>query len=346
MIYLFIGIIFIVLAYIEAIGRDQQFSHISLTSLLFVLLLFAGLRHNVGTDWYAYLDFYQDTSETERVEPGYSILNNTFSRLSIPYNVFLIFVNGISLWLMYVFFKTNAKLPIIGMLLFFSDLFLYFNLSGIRQAVAISITSYSINYALKNQFVRFALLVFIASSFHLSACFFLIAYFISRERLNIRYLLFVIVVIYVGYFYFQSISDFFTTYTLKNALYYIEYQEKAVNISESFYLGIAKRLVLIAVILVYSRKIFQDSNTFYFINIYVAGLIIYICTYMVSPDIGVRLSSYFTIFDVLIAGNLIYFTQKTMNRIVIVTIFSSIAIYKLLGFIESEYYMYHSVLLN
>lgn len=343
MIYLFIGVIIILLAYIEVIGESRRFSHNSLIGITIVLLLLAGLRDKVGADWDAYLYFYQNIEESDRVEIGYALINNAFSELSIPYNFFLLFVNGISLLLMCLFLEKNSRLPVIGALLFFCDLYLYFNLSGVRQAIAISITCYSITYAINKQFGRFLFAIFIAASFHLTALVFIVAYFLPRWRLNLRHLLFFSVAFFCGFYFLQSISNFITLYTLKDAIFYVEYQEKVDNLLGMYYVGIAKRTVLVGAVLVFFvRKITLNPNTRYYFNIYLFGLAIYMSTYMISPDIGVRMSSYFTILEIVIVGHLIYASQKITNRLLIVTLFSCMAIYKIFGYMSSEFYIYKS----
>lgn len=342
MIYILIGTIIIILTYIEALGRSRKFSYYALIGICIVMALFAGLRDNVGTDWAAYFDFYKNT--TNRVEIGYGTLNNLFSNLSIPYNVFLLFINAVSMTLMYFFLRKNSIFMVIGSLLFFSNLFLYLNLSGIRQAIALSITCFSITYALKKQFLKFALLVLVASSFHLTAIIFLIAYFLPRYKINYRHIIYFSIAFIGVSFFFKSISDWITLYTLKDANYYVHLQEKSESLLQLFYIGTAIRSVIVAMVIVFGRKLFQEENFRYFFNIYLFGLAIYLSSYMISPDIGVRLSSYFTIFDLVIAGNLIYVVQRKSNRIVIVTIFSAIALYKLFGYMSSDYYNYKSIL--
>jgi hypothetical protein len=339
MIYVLIGLIVIVLAYIEGIVKSLRFSFYSLIFIGLIMVLLAGMRDRVGTDWDAYFDFYKET--TDRVEIGYGFLNNMFSKLSIPYNLFLLFINGFSLCLMVLFMKRHTFFPVLAMLIFYSDLYLYFNLSGIRQALALSITCFSITYALNKQFVKFLLLVLLAACFHSSAIVFLIAYFLPRGDLNLRHL----VLFSVGFIglslFLDSISDLITLYTLKDANYYINSQEKAGNLLGLFYVGIIKRLIIIGIILTFGKRIFQHLR--YFFNIYLFGFAIYLCTYMISPDIGVRLSSYFTIFDIILAGNLVYFIESRGLRISLVTIFALMAIYKLFGYMSDQFYQYNSI---
>lgn len=342
MIYILIGLVIIILAYVEAVTRDIKFSNYSLIVICFFLFLLAGLRDKVGTDWAAYYTYYQET--TDKVEIGYAFLNNSFSNLGLPYNSFLLFVNGISLTLMYFFLRKNSLFMVIAALVFFSDLYLYFNLSGIRQAIATSITCFSISYAIDRKFWKFSSLILLACCFHLSAIIFVIVYYLPKSKLTYSQILFFGLGFLMTLIFLNSIADLITLYTMKAADYYVNVQSKEGNLLSLFYVGIFRRLIILGVIAAFGRKMFQEENFQYFFNIYLFGFAIYLSTYMVSPDIGVRMSSYFTIFDIILVGNLIFYTEKMWARILLVTIFSSIAIYKLVGYMNTDFFDYHSII--
>jgi hypothetical protein len=343
MIYLIITFIIIILAYLEGINKSNKFSQYAALGIVIVMILFAGLRDKVGTDWDAYYNAYQNPNENIGFEIGYTLLNGIFGNLHIPYNCFLLFINGLSLILMYFFVKKNSIFMVIGLLVFFSDLFLYFNLSGIRQAVAMSITCYSITFALQKQFLRFVLLVLVAACFHMTAVIFLLAYFIPKGKISKIYLLALPALFFIGFYFLEPITEWITVNTLKDATFYVQLQEKADSIVQLYYVGVAKRAVIILAILLFGRKLLTDSNSRYFFNLYVFGFIFFVCTYLISPDIGVRLSSYFTIFDIVLAGNLICFVNSIKVRVAIVSIFAFIAVYKIVGYMNNDFYTYKSI---
>jgi hypothetical protein len=338
MIYLVLVVILIILSYVEAILKSKIFSNYFLIIFSFVLVLFAGLRDNVGTDWDAYFDFYKYS--TDKVEIGYATLNNFFGSLSISYNIFLLFINGVSIILLYKFLEKNTVFKIVSILMFFSNLYLYFNLSGIRQAIAISITCFSFTYALNKNPVKFFLLVLLASTFHITATSFLFIYFLPRNKLKVFQIFIYLICFILIYFFLSSITDLIALYSLKDANYYINIQEKSESLGQLYIIGIAVRSVILGMIFYTRKNLNQIENFTYILNIYLFGLVIYITTYMISPDIGVRISSYYTIFDLIIAGNLIYNLKNLSSRIYIVTIFSIIALYKIFGYMGSEYYVY------
>jgi hypothetical protein len=84
---------------------------------------------------------------------------------------------------------------------------------------------------------------------------------------------------------------------------------------------------------------------YYLFNIYLIGFLIFVTTYNISPDFGVRLSVYYTIVDCVLVGYMLTLINGWKNRIFIVTIFSAIAVYKLFGYMANDYYTYKSILL-
>lgn len=344
MIYLIIGLFIIALTYIDAIIKERKFSQYSSLLIFVLMLLLVSLRHEVGTDWDAYYDFYTRVRSTENVEVGYSFLNNVFSDLGLHYNIFIFVINAIALTLMFCFLNRNTLLLSIGALIFFSDLFLYLNLSGIRQGIALSITCFSINFAIQRKLFYFLVCISLAACFHFTAVVFLIVYFLPRGKIRILTVIFCASAFLLCNLFLQSISELITLYTIKSADFYTSQQEKIDNIMSLFYVGIAKRAVIVFAVFIFGRKMFHLSNTYYFFNIYMFGFGVYLSSYLISPDIGARLSSYFTIFELVLSGNLIYAMKSRYKRIILTTIFSLMAIYKLVGYMSFDTYVYHTII--
>ena len=345
MIYPLIGLFITFFTYIDSVIRNRKVSQYSSFIILFVMLLLVSLRYKVGTDWDAYVDFYRGEKSTDGIEIGYAFLNNLSSKfLHLPYNLFILIINAFALALMFFFLKQNSVLLVVGLLIFFSDLFLYLNLSGIRQALALSITCFSIKFAIDRRFIVFLLFILLAACFHTTAILFLVVYFLPRKRIKWPVALIFIFGFLLCTIFLQSISDLITLYTLKSMEYYTNQQERADNLLSLFYIGIIKRSIILIVIFIMGRKLFDQANSYYFLNIYLFGFAIYLSTYMISPDIGARLSSYFTIFEMLLAGNLIYSVNRLSTRILITTIFIFMAFYKLLAYMSFETYVYQTII--
>jgi hypothetical protein len=339
MIYFAIAVMLSSLAFVELAKSSRMYSVISLFFTLIIFVLIAGLRNNVGADWVSYIDFYHNVEEAERVEIGYRLLNNYFSGLSVSYTIFLLSINLFALILMFYFIKNNTKLMLLASLLFFCDLYLYYNLSGIRQAIAISITCYSITYVINRQFFKFILAVLLASFFHASALVFIFIYYLPVGMPSFKFIFVVIILFIIGFIFQENISEIITLYNIKDATFYVKNQENIISFKD-YIVGIVKRSILVLVLFLYGRPFFINKNNWLFTNIYLFGLIIYICTYNISPDIGVRLSSYFTIFEIIIVGRLICSIRILSNRVFIFSIYICVALFKINSYTNDQAYIY------
>lgn len=344
MIYLFLGAIFILFSLMEIIKYKKWFSAFFLVIFCVVLVLFAALRDGsvVGTDSPQYfLNYKYNFWETEF---GYQYLNLFFSNsLQIHYNFFLLFLNGISLFLIGKYIKLNSVYYILPLFIFYSDLYLYFNISGVRQAMALSFVCFSMYYAFNKNLKLFLLFVFFASLFHVSSLVFLFAYFIPQVKLKFKQILF----IFIGLILIAFVGNFLSTkfeYLTKKADYYTKYQEQSENIQMAYTIGILKRSIIIILALIYKKYLFSDKKFLYFFNLYFLGFLIFISTYLISPDFGVRFSVYYTINESILVGLMLFMVKDIRQRLIIVIVFSLVCLYKLYGYSEIEYYNYKSII--
>ncbi|WP_164466984.1 EpsG family protein [Chryseobacterium taklimakanense] len=328
----------------EALKYNRWFSLASLNIISIILLLFAVLRDGsiVGTDSPAYfLNYKYDFWQTE---PAYKFLNRFFSRtLAVQYNWFLLFLNSISLLLIAKYLRRNTIFFALPLLIFFSDLYLYFNISGIRQAMALSFVCFSLYYAIKRNLKVFLLLIGIAATFHVSSLVFAFAYFIPKTTFRFKQILllgvFFAVAVVVGN-YLAANFEYLTT----KADYYTKYQEQSENIAVNYVVGIAKRSVILLLAFIYRKRLFTDKKFIYIFNIYLVGFLIFVGTYLISPDFGVRFSVYYTIHEIVLAGMMLAMIKGGRQRIFIVAVFSAICMYKLVGYMNNEYYTYKSII--
>ena len=64
-VYIITGLFFSYLSFVEIFARKFQNSKISLFIVLFILVLPSSVRYQVGSDWYNYLEFYNNNSTAE-----------------------------------------------------------------------------------------------------------------------------------------------------------------------------------------------------------------------------------------------------------------------------------------
>jgi len=341
LVYLFIGSFFIYLSFVEIFLRKVQNSKFSFFVALLFLLFLSGLRYEVGMDWHAYLGFYNDITFTyEHVEIGYSLLNDLFSTLGFNYNVFLF---GISLITLFFIYKVgiNLKYKLIFLFIYFSDLFLYLNLSGMRQGIAIAITLFSIKYIIEKKPIHFFITVALATLFHWTAMIFIFAYYVYRYegtlKKNILIMLsFVLCLLFLDKFIELIIS----TVDSYKIIYYLSISGTQSDNFQAYIIGIIKRSIVFLFYFSIPSIMRQESQLKNLMNIYIFGFLIYLVFYPINEDIGVRLSAYFLILEALILS--IIFQQKIhiYHKLVIFFIICAIYIYKLIQYANLPEYSY------
>lgn len=158
----------------------------------FLLIIFIGLRREVGGDWYTYI-IYNESAKGSAFynsvfsnlgDPGYHVLNwisaNYFDSI-IFLNVIcaILFVCGLS-----VYCFTQAR-PFLALLVSFPYLIMVVSLGYVRQSVSISLFMIGILFLARKKYVHYSLTIFFASFFHKSALV-LLFYGLSITRIKSR----------------------------------------------------------------------------------------------------------------------------------------------------------------
>ncbi|WP_139850515.1 EpsG family protein [Acinetobacter pullicarnis] len=158
-----------------------------------ILILFASIRSfTVGTDTALYTErfrynfdplYYEVNSE---VELGYQLFERIILTLFDNYFWLFFFTSTIVVFSFLLFFKKYSKDYLLSVFIFicFGYYTLFFN--GLRNAISIAILVCSIPYLLSKKFLKFLLIVFFASLFHISAWILLPFYFLIHLNLKLE----------------------------------------------------------------------------------------------------------------------------------------------------------------
>ena len=340
MTYFILGIFFSYLAFTEIFLKSFHNSKLSLWIVFLILVLVTSLRYQVGHDWDSYLLFYTDNTTAEVLELGYRFLNNFFSSLSINYNLFLFFISAFTLFFIYKA-VIELKYKIIALFVYFSELFLYFNLSGVRQGVAIAITLFSARYIINKDFKKFTFFVIFASLFHISSLIFFLAYFAFHVKINrnrLAYFIFIFGIIWVN---INQIVDFIIFYSNSRTLEYYTYIIKPQEDNNIFYIvGLLKRSIILLIFYTLPKRLRAEYNLASFINIYILGFLIYLFIYPLSENIGTRAAAYFLIFDIIIIAIFFQLKIHVYRKLSIFFIVFMMYMYKIYGYSQLVDYDY------
>lgn len=172
-------IILLSLALFEVLKKNKNISFV--TSSLLALL--AGFRFYTGYDFTSYETFFEGAASFGNIvngnidaESGYLLLNNLFSNLGLNFYTFVLFFSVLSIGLLQFFLYRHVPYPSLVLVYYFARYFLVRDMGQIRSALACIILLYAIPYIIKQKPVQFLIVVFIASFFHVTAWFFVLAY--------------------------------------------------------------------------------------------------------------------------------------------------------------------------
>lgn len=340
MIYLYIGFFLSYLSFVEIFFRKVQNSKFSFIVVLIILFFLSFLRFEVGADWLAYLAFYTGSGPVENTEIGYRSLNNFFAKLDFPYFVFLAVVSAITLGFIYNAVK-DMKYKMIILYVYFSELFLYYNFSGMRQGLAIAITLFATKFIISREFTKFFLLVLLASTFHVSALIFVIAYFIYDYKMTKKGVFFLSSIVIFAFLFINNIVELILQLVDSRHLYfYLRIAEVSENNTINFIVGLLKRSVILIIFFLLPNYVKDDYGLKKFIKIYIIGFFFYALFYTINEDIGARLSSYFLFMDILIISIFFQLNIKIRYKLLIFFTIVFMYMYKLYGYSQLPEYSY------
>lgn len=162
------------------IGEDliEHRSNFLCTASILFLIVFASVRWDTGTDFKSYENLFK-TIDSVQIEWGFRLVAKTVSSFTQLLTVYA----TLSVLLNYSIIKQYAEHRFVSILLFFSTVFLRFDMGIIRQGAAMALTMYSIKYAYNGQWKAFLAYIILATLFHNSAILFAAICFIINKKI-------------------------------------------------------------------------------------------------------------------------------------------------------------------
>ena len=295
-----------------------------------MFLLYVLRASNVGGDTPGYVRMFQDilpdvdfvdlftSKQTKGEEYGYLVYAKVISLFTNDYTIYFL-INGLVVFgsLMH-FAKRYTKNPLIFFFLFVTLGTYSFVLTGLRQSLAIAVCLWAVDMVKKKKFLRFLLMVYLASLFHKSAIVFIAIYPFSKlKRTDAIATAYVIVgtVLFLGFAFFQD---------LFNQLLGYDYAVEATGNGEIF-------LVLIAMMFVFSVYTLQEhtpgksENNLVF---HLGALTVLLWVLRMVSRTAERISYYFiTGFYAYFASACAYQRDKTIGVIKWLIIIASLALF-------------------
>lgn len=150
------------------------------------LALFAGLRYYMGYDFVSYGAYYNRADSLRvlfdgsvRLESGFLFFSSLFSTLGLNYYAFVLFFALLTLGVFSFFLYKYIPYPSMVLAYYYGRFFMARDMGQVRGSLAAIILLFALPYIIKKQPVKFLLVVYLASMFHVTAYAFIAGYIMN-----------------------------------------------------------------------------------------------------------------------------------------------------------------------
>lgn len=201
-----------------SINNETVIEKTSVTKFFFILtaitlILVAGLRYNVGSDFGAYYKGFDrlaaefSSKLSELNEPGIRFIAKLISLVGGNAALFIFVCAFITIVLFLSTIYKNTDMLLLATLLYVFLGCWHGCFNGIRQYFAAAIIFAGVKFIKERKFWKYAILVFIAFLFHASAIIMIFPYFIVYNKINFRNIILLILASVFILFSFSELLD-------------------------------------------------------------------------------------------------------------------------------------------
>lgn len=343
--YLIIFIILLFFALIELYGTNYKTGKLIQFMSFFLLFCTSAFKYETGVDWRVYEAIFSLQWSVNKIftvgfsdfisqfgfEPGYMLFTATIKQFGGDIQTVFFITALVNVLLLYKSLKYFSKYPIFCLLGYYCFVFFILDMSGIRQAIALNIALYGMRFACERKFLKYLLFIFIASTFHQTAFFLLLLYFLFYNR-KIRIHLFLcfyglsLFILLLKIKWLQTVSllilpligvDGTFSEKLVNYVFSNNYDDASLNIVK-----VAFVLFLVLYVYFYRSNFLKDTlSQFSYMCLIIFGIINNIMFEL--SEVNSRISAYLIIFVVIVASNIIDRSKIYTNRLILTTVFIS-----------------------
>jgi hypothetical protein len=321
--YFIVFLIGVLFAVLDLFAANKNLKIAMILTYGFIIIIFAGLRWETGTDWENYLTALTNVQNVDYgqsgYEFGYELLLRFASSLSNKYTLVLfitaIFIYSFTSGLL----KKYSPYPLFSLLLLLSY---SLNASGFgyRQDLAIALTFFSFHFIVEKKLIWYLFFIFLAIMFHQSAIIFLPAFWIARINWNKKSLFILIsfiVLIKVLIWQLSQIVPIFSAMAASKVEIYSDLtpEEKNMNLGDPFLIlfrGLLNRSILILppLILMYKKRdnlIFRGS-----FNLVLMGIVLFVIFHPLGA-VFLRFTRYYDIFHIILISLMLSFSKANFK---------------------------------
>ena len=336
---MYYGVIFMALSFMAVhTFYSPSTRHYKILKWVAFLLLFltSGLRYETAVDWVNYQKKFQDSTNIfdffnggysflsifNSGEPAFALLNSLIRTFTDNVQVLFFISSLISTTILFKSIEhfTERKYFFLSVFLYYVLIFWVLDMSGIRQAIALSILFFSLKPLSENNLSRYLFLVFIAGMFHFSALLFILGIFLTK-KVN-KYIILTLFTIGMIVFLFrirwmvsslESLSSLF----IDNYLYLRVWNYAVMDAAFAKERPIFLMLFVNSFIFLFyfwgrEKYTIKDIRSTIFFNLYTLFMLVTFFFWEIS-DFGVRFGFYFSIGLIICLPYILQYFKKPLN---------------------------------
>ena len=268
------------------------------------------------------LQDFKPLLSTSRMESGYLITVWILSRVFANPQWVFIFSGALFTWSVCRFLYKNCENLLLGITMFICLGLYTFMVQGLRQAIAMSICLFAIEFCKKRSlwgFFGFLLLVILATQYHQTAIVFLPVYFLYGKKIDSVWTLVIFALLLVAVMAIGYLINF------ANDLFDRNYSNA---VEGGGYIALAIYLIIVVVGFVFCRSEDRhDSHYSFFVFLTVMGAVVYAMRYF-GTLAAERISFYFMFGQIIVLPKaLSSFDSKSSKVLSIIVMGLSIALF-------------------
>lgn len=316
MIYSLTAISFFLLSIYLWRENSMPKSRLFLVLAMVWLTLHDGLRWEIGTDWNAYFECFDDGG-SDHMGFMYRLINRCIKSVVNSYTFFLLCYAGFTYYFIGRWLNKYSPNPLISICIYYCCML--GTMGSNRQLLAMVLCSISMKYIFERNIRKFIGVILVATTIHFTAFSFIIAYYLYNYSYTNKkiYIItggaFIIGMLHlinkIPFVEYLALFDSMTSNT-STAVYFSEDSEVAVS-----FVGNFKRLMYVYLAL-YVREIVNKKEYDYFLLLYIVGTCIYlIFNGSVLQILAGRGALYFAVYECIVMAYVIkYFSVSFFKK--------------------------------
>lgn len=319
--------------------------------LLTLLGLFLCFGYMTGSDWRQYEKIYELinlsnlATFTQGIEYSYSIIQIISKSIGLSFWHFLILLKVTCFFIIInLFIKYSIANFLLGILLFFGifalDIFID---DPVRNMVSATIVLISYKYIIKNNFLKYSLLIMFACSFHMSAMIIFPIYFIRNLNLSNKLILIslltLILFTIVGHAFFRDIiiNYVWNTENILSSRFNSVYLDESLYIERKSPITMGFIIHYLAYILVYYKKkeVYSIKYGKLLFNLSYIYIIVYTLSFFVFMFFRIRLFLFLPFCIML--SYLPFLYKNIISKLIAISIVIIISFFTMISTITKSY---------